>query len=135
MFLDDSKVTVEAPTVTGTTTIDSASYDMSGFAEIVFIVRLGSPAANNNIRVRQDVATGGAFADLQGTLVGSATLNQQMVSVSRPGKQFVKCRVTRGTTTTIDSIIAIQTRARNRPATQPATSIFETWVQPPEGTA
>jgi len=135
MLLDDTKITVEAPTVTGTTTIDSTAYDMAGFAEIVFIVRLGSPAANNNIRARQDVASGGAFADLQGTLVGSATLNQQMVSVSRPGKQFVRCRVTRGTTTTIDAIIVIQTRARTRPAVQPATAIFETWVGPPEGTA
>lgn len=135
MLLDDSVVTIEAPTVTGTTTIDSAAYDMSRFAEIIFIVRLGSPAANNNIRARQDVASGGAFNDLQGTLVGSATLNQLMVSVSRPGKQFVKCRVTRGTTTTIDSITVIQSRARTRPVVQPATAIFETWVAPPEGTA
>lgn len=135
MLLDDTKITVEAPTATGVTTIDSAAYDMAGFAEIVFIVRLGSPAANNDIRVRQDVATGGAYADLAGTKVTSATLNQQMVSVARPGKQFVKCRVTRGTTTTIDAIVVIQTRARTRPAVQPATAIFETWVAPAEGTA
>lgn len=136
MFLDDSKVTVEAPTATGTTTIDSAAYDMAGFDEICFIVRLGTPAANNNIRVQQDVVSGmGAAADLAGTLVNSPTLNQHMVVVRRSLEQFVRCRVTRGTSTTIDTIVAIQTRARKRPVTQPATSVNEQWVSPAEGTA
>lgn len=136
MFLDDNKVTVEAPTATGTTTIDSAAYDMAGYDEVCFIVRLGSPAANNNIRVQEDTVTGmGAAADLAGTLVNSATLNQHMVVVRRQPKQFVRCRVTRGTTTTIDSIIVIQTRGRKFPVTQPATSVFEQWNQPAEGSA
>jgi hypothetical protein len=136
MFLDDSKVTVEAPTATGTTTIDSAAYDTAGFDETCFIVRLGSPAANNNIRVQEDSVTGmGAAADLAGTLVSSATLNQHMVVVRRQPKQFVRCRVTRGTTTTIDSITVIQTRARRLPVTQPATAISEQWNTPAEGTA
>jgi hypothetical protein len=43
--------------------------------------------------------------------------------------------VTRGTTTTIDSIIVIQTRARKFPVTQPATSVAEQWIGPIEGTA
>lgn len=131
---DDFKITVEAPTAAGTSTIDSAAYDMAGFAAICFIVRLGTPAANNNIRVRQDVASGGSYADLAGTLVNDAVKNQHMVDITRPGKQFVKCRVTRGTSTTIDSLIAIQYRARTRPVVQP-TSIGEAWVSPAEGTA
>lgn len=133
-FLDSFKVTVEAPTVTGTSTIDSSAYDMSGYAGICFIVRLGSPAANNNIRARQDVATGGSYADLAGTLVNHATNNQHMVDIYKPGKQFVKCRVTRGTTTTIDSVTVIQYGSRVRPVTQP-TSVSEQWVSPAEGTA
>lgn len=134
MFLDDCKVTVEAPTVAGTTTIDSAAYDTAGFAGICFIVRLGTPAANNNIRARQDVASGGAYADLLGSLVNDAVKNQHMLDLYRTGKQFVKCRVTRGTSTTIDSIIVIQYRARTRPVVQP-TSISEAYVSPAEGTA
>jgi hypothetical protein len=135
MFLDDFKVTVEAPTATGTTTIDSAAYDMAGFSGICFVVRLGTPAANNNIRLRQDVASGGSYADLTGTLVNDAVKNQHMVGLERPGKQFIKCRVTRGTSTTIDSLVAIQYGARGtRPVTQ-ATSIAEQYVSPIEGTA
>jgi hypothetical protein len=43
--------------------------------------------------------------------------------------------VTRGTSSTIDAIIAIQYRARTHPITQPATAIFEQWHSPAEGTA
>lgn len=135
MFLDDCKVTAEAPTVAGTTTIDSAAYDMAGFDGICFIVRLGTPAANNNIRNQQSTTSGGAYNDLAGTLVNSATLNQHMLDLGRSGKQFIRCRVTRGTSTTIDGITVVQYRARKKPVTQPATAIFETWSQPAEGTA
>lgn len=134
MFLDDCKITAEAPTAAGTSTIDSAAYDMAGFAGICFIVRLGTPAANNNIRGRQDVATGGAYADLLNSLVNDAVKNQHMLDLYRPGKQFLKCRVTRGTSTTIDSLIVIQYRARTRPVVQP-TSVSEAYVSPAEGTA
>jgi len=135
MFVDDFKVTVEAPTATGTTAIDSAAYDMAGYQGICFIVRLGTPAANNNIRLRQDVATGGSYADLAGTLVNDAVKNQHVVDLFRPGKQFIKCRVTRGTTTTIDSIVVIQYNARGTKPVAAATSVVETFVSPAEGTA
>jgi hypothetical protein len=135
MFIDDFKITTEAPTAAGTSTIDSAAYDMAGFTDICFIVRLGSPAANNNIRARQSATSGGTYNDLQGTLVNDAVKNQHMLEIVRPGKQFVRCRVTRGTTTTIDSLIAIQYRARGlRPVVQPS-SVSESWVSPPEGLA
>lgn|SRR5678816_925908 len=135
MFTDDCKVTIEAPTATGTTTIDSAAYDTAGFDGICFIVRLGTPAANNNIRARQDVATGGSYADLAGTLVNDPTNAQHVLDITRPGKQFVKCRVTRGTSTTIDAIVVVQYKARRRPVTQPTASTTERWQGPAEGSA
>jgi hypothetical protein len=134
MLIDDMKITAEAPTAAGTSTIDSAAYDMAGFGGICFIVRLGTPAANNNIRGRQDVASGGAYADLAGTLVNDAVKNQHVLDLFNTGKQFIKCRVTRGTSTTIDSLVVIQYKARRRPVTQP-TSVVESYIQPAEGTA
>jgi len=135
MFLDNYKVTFEAPTAAGTTTIDSAAYDMKNFESILFIVRLGTPAANNNIRVQQDTASNmAAAADLAGTLVNSPTLNQHMVFIARPREQFVRCRVTRGTSTTIDGIVVLQVNPRNRPIVQP-TSVFEEYSAPAEGAA
>lgn len=135
-FLDNHKVTAEAPTATGTTTILSSAYDMGSYDGITFIVRLGSPAANNSIKVSQATSSGGSYADLTGTAVTHATNNQLMVSVYRPGKQFVKCNVVRGTTSTIDSLVAIQWKARGvKPVTQPTASTYEEWTAPAEGTA
>jgi hypothetical protein len=135
MFVDDYKITAEAPTAAGTTTIDSAAYDMGAYQGICFIVRLGTPAANNNIRGRQDVATGGTYADLASTLVNDAVKNQHVLEIFRPGKQFVKCRVTRGTSTTIDSLVVIQYNARGTKPVTAATSVVESYISPIEGTA
>lgn len=135
MFLDDNKVTSEAPTAAGTSTINSAAYDMTGFEEITFIVRLGTPNASNNIRAQQDIVTGmGSAADLTGSLVNDAVINQHMLTIRRPLEGFVRCRVTRGASTTIDSLVVIQSRSRKVPVTQP-TSISEQFSSPLEGTA
>lgn len=134
---EETKVTTYAPTVTGTTTIDTTSLDMAGWDGIVYIVRLGSPAVNNNIRVQQDIVTAmGAAADLIGTLVGNhATDNPLILDIRRPIEQFVRCRITRGTTTTIDTVVAIQYRGRTRPSVQPSGTQIERWASPIEGTA
>lgn len=135
-FSESCKITVDAPTVTGTTTIDSTALNMAGFDGVIWIVRLGSPASNNNIRAQQDTVVGmGGAADLQGTLVNSASNNVHMLDLKRPGKQFVRCRITRGTTTTIDCVIAIQYGAANVAVAQAAALTFEQWNAVPEGTA
>jgi len=134
MFLDDCKVTFEAPTAAGTSTIDSAAYDIANFDGICFVVRFGTPAANNNIRLRQDVATGGSYADLAGSLVNDAVKNTHILDLNRAGKQFIKCRITRGTSTTIDGLAVIQYRGRRLPVTQP-TSVAKQLIAPAEGTA
>lgn len=136
MFLHDHLVNVEAPTATGTSTIDTTSYDMAGYEEITFIVRLGTPNANNNIRAQQDtVQAMGSAADLTGTLVTGSSLNPNYLNVRRPKEQFVRCRITRAASTTIDSVVVVRSGARNRPVTQPATAAYEVWSEPAEGTA
>lgn len=132
---EEIRITASAPTATGTSTIDSAEVDMAGWDGVLFVVRLGSPAANNNIRAQQDTATGMASAaDLTGTLVNHASNNVHMLDILRPLERFVRCRVTRGTTTTIDTMVAIQYRGRSKPPTQP-TSVLEQFASPIEGTA
>lgn len=135
MLLEEVKITAEAPSVSSTTTIDSSAYDMAGFDGIMFVVRVGTTAANNDIRLRQSSATGGTYADLTGTKVVAGTNNQLMVDLFRPGKQFIKCQVQRGTATTIDALVALQYKGRTGPVTQPATSSAERWITPAEGTA
>lgn len=136
LLSDEIAITAEVPTVTGTTTIDSTPVDMSGFSGVLFICRLGSPAANNDIRAQQDVAVAmGAAADLTGTKVASGANNICVLELRQPLEQFVRCRVTRGTTTTIDSLITIRYGARSLPVAVPAAVSFESWTAPAEGTA
>jgi hypothetical protein len=136
-LLDDVKITTAAPTATGTTTITSSAIDMSGFEGALFICRLGSPATNNNIRIKQCDTTGGTYADLTGTLVGNnATDNPLIVEINRPLEGFLKWEVTRGTTTTIDAVTVIQYGAKGvRPVTQPSGTQSEKYYHPAEGTA
>lgn len=136
MLIDDIKVTTVASVATGTSTITGTALDMSGFDGALFIIRLGSPATNNNIRVSQCDTSGGTYADLLGTLVGNhATDNPLIVDVYRPREQFLKYVVTRGTTTTIDIVTIIQYTSRSRPVTQPSGTQTEKFYNPAEGTA
>src|SRR5574338_95219 len=98
----DVKITTVAPVATGTSTITSTAIDMTGFDGALFIVRLGSPATNNSVKIQQCDTSGGSYADLTGTSVGShATDNPLIVDIFRPKETFLKYVVTRGTTTTI----------------------------------
>lgn len=130
------KITTVAPVTTATTTVDGAALDMAGWDGAVFIVRLGSPATNNNLRIRQCDTTGGTYADLEGTLVGNhATDNPLIVDVFRPREQFLKYQITRGTTSTVDIVTIIQYKGRTKGQSQPSGTQIERWASPAEGTA
>ena len=133
----DVLVTTVAPVATGTSTITSSAIDMAGYDGALFIVRLGSPATNNSLKIQQCDTTGGSYADLLGTSVGShATDNPLVVDVFRPREQFLKYVVTRGTTSTIDIVTIIQ-YGRNgmKPVSQPSGTQIEYFAEPAEGTA
>ena len=133
---EEVKVTTFASVATGTSTITGTALDMSGYDGALFIVRLGTPAANNNIRVSQCDTVGGSYAENIGTLVGNhATDTPLILDVRRPAEQFLKYIVTRGTTTTIDIVTIIQYRSRVRPVTQLAGTQIERHSSPIEGTA
>jgi hypothetical protein len=133
---EEVKITTVAPTATGTSTITGSAIDMAGWDGALLLVRLGSPATNNNIRWTQCDTTGGSYADLEGTLVGNhATDNPLIVDLKRPREQFLKYVITRGTTTTIDAVTVIQYRGRNKAVTQPSGTQIERYTFPAEGTA
>jgi hypothetical protein len=135
-FSDECKVSTFAAVATGTSTItQTTGLDMAGFDGALFLVRLGSPATDNNIRILQCDTVGGSYAEIAGTLVGNhATDNPLICDVLQPREQFLKYEVTRGTTTTIDSIVVVQYRARTRPVTQASGTQIERHYSPAEGT-
>lgn len=136
-FLSDNvKITVNGPTSAGTSAIDSTTLDMAGFEGVIWIVRLGTAAADNNIRAQQDTVSGmGSAADLAGTLVNSASNNVHVLDLQRPLERYVRCRVTRGTSTTIDTVVALQYKARSLAVAQAAAITLEQHSSPVEGTA
>ena len=140
MFLDDNKVTeVVSATATGTTTISGAVVDMQGYDEVTFICSLGTAAADNGIKVQQGTdATVTDAADLLGSSVLCNGTGKVLVqSIVRPRERYVRPQVVRGTTTTINSVIAIRSRCRRGPQTNTVTNALasETNVSPAEGTA
>jgi hypothetical protein len=134
---DDLKITTFAPTAAGTSTItQTTGLDMAGFSGVVYVVRLGTPNATNTLKAQQCDTVGGTYADLTATAVGSGTDGPLILDVARASKQFVKYVITRsGASTTIDTLVAIQYGARNRPVTQEARTQVEKYVGPVEGTA
>jgi hypothetical protein len=133
---DNIKVTVDNATAAGTSAIDSTSIDMTGFDGVLFIVKLGTAAANNTAKAQEDTVTGfGTVQDLAGSLTAAGVTNKVlMIDIERPTKQWVRVEVARGTSTTIDSILAIQYKARSLPITQLLTTIKQLH-EPAEGTA
>jgi uncharacterized membrane-anchored protein len=132
----DWKVTTVAPVAAGTSTITGTALDMAGFEGAMFIVRLGTPATNNSLHLTQCDTSGGSYAAILGTSVGShATDTPLIVDIYRPKEQYLKYVVTRGTSSTIDIVAIIQYGAGNRPTSQPSGTQIEHFYDTAEGTA
>ena len=139
-LLADCKITkVSGAVAAGTSSVNSSEIDMTGFEGVVFIGQYGTSAADNGLKAQQDTATGMASAaDLEGTSVlldGTETLS--IVQVHKPREQFVRAVAVRGTSSTLDSIIAIQYGPRTAAVDNNASTdnAAESHVSPAEGTA
>lgn len=128
-------IDASAPIATGTTDQFSSIVDTSGADGVMFVARLGSPAANNILSAQQNsLNQAGGMADLASSGQAAGSSNLVVCEVSRPQKRYVRARVQRGTTTTIDSIMAFKYNIIKQPATQPASTVGKAVVAPAEGT-
>lgn len=123
----------------GTTDVESSILDMSGYEGVMFFTSFGTAATDNYLKVQQDDANGaGGMADLAGTKVASGSSDEDVwVDVYRPGKRYVRCIAVVDTSSTVESIWAIQYGARELPVdnTTTGTIIGEQHESPAEGTA
>lgn len=125
-------------TTAGTDAINSTAVDMSGYEGVLFVTSVGTANAGNYINAKQCDTYDGTYADLEGTKVTSGTSDEDLwVDVYRPQERYVKCYVTRGASTTCESIWAIQYGARKAPVdnTTSGTIAGELHASPAEGTA
>ncbi len=119
-----------------TTDVTSASVDMTGYRGVMFLTSYGTAAADNLMHVEQS-ADDSSFADLTGTELGVSTSDEdQWVDVHTPGDRYVRVVAERGTSSTLESIWALQYNPVNIPVdnTTAGTVHGEAHVAPIEGT-
>jgi hypothetical protein len=122
-------------TAAGTSTVNATGVDMAGYEGVIFITSFGTAAADNSINAQQSTDNS-SFADLAGTSVVSGTSDEDVwVDIYRPLERYVRIEAIRTTSSTLESIWAIQYGARKQPVdnTTSGTIIGEAHVSPAEG--
>ena len=128
---------VQDHTGAATTAVNSTSVDMAGYEGVIFITSFGTAAADNTAEVSQS-ADNSSFSDLAASQVASGTSDEDVwIDVYRPSDRYVRLEVARGTSSTLESIWAIQYGAKSQPVdnTTSGTIVGELHIAPAEGTA
>ncbi len=146
-LIDEVKVS-QAVTVTagaaGTTDINGATLDMSGFEGVLMVVRMGAitSGAVTSIKAQQDSASGmGSAADLADSAITIADDDDEktfIIPVHKPRERYVRLVVDRGTqNAVVSSAEYIQYGAATLPVTQGSNVTVNTdiAISPAEGTA
>ncbi len=131
-LLRDSVITVVSPAaVAGTTDIDSARVDMTGFDSVMFIAVLGDVLITSALTLvaKSNAAdsTSSSTTEKTGTIIASAGAtsedsNAMIVDLHRPTLRYAYCTLIIDTANAVvDCIIAIQYNAKSVPTTQGAT--------------
>lgn len=133
-------VKVADHTAAGTTTINSASVNLTGYKGVLFLTSFGTANAGNLVSVSQssDDGSSDGFSDLAGTSVTSGSSDEDVwVDVYLPSKTYVRLDVTRGASTTCESIWALMYGGATQPETNATTGTItgEVHAAPTEGTA
>lgn len=128
-----------ATTATGTTAVNGATIDTAGYEGVMFVVKLGTAAANNTIKLQSGAESDlSDAADLAGTSVGVGASDEIVwAQIIRPLERYVRVVVSRGTSTTVDWGVALLFGGRSFPQdnTTAGTIHGEAHESPAEGTA
>ncbi len=129
-----------ATTAAGTSAINGDEADMANYEGVFFVIKFGTPAADNTIKAQEDDVTGMAGAvDLAGTLVALGGASDEIVwlDIYKPLKRFLRMVALRGTSTTIDWGLAIRYGGKKGPQINAivGTIAGELHVSPLAGTA
>ena len=132
-------VKVKDHTAAGTSDVTSDIIDTAGFDSVVFLTSVSTANATNSFKVQQNTAnqtTG--MADLAGSSVSSGTSDEDLlIEVAKPQERYLQVVVSRGASTTCESIWAILYHGQTNLAANivSGTSIAEQSQVPDEGTA
>lgn len=115
MITEDCKFDWVAPyTAAGTSTVTSSSVDMTGYDAVCFLAMYGTAAADNLIHAETS-PDDSTFTDITGSEPNDAgaSSERQFVDVVRPAARYVRCLAVRGTSSTLENIIAIRYNTRS----------------------
>lgn len=134
------KITLaKAAQTAATDAVTSDTIDMSGYEGVMFLTRFGTANAGNLVKAQQDTDSAmGTAADLEGTSVSSGTSDEGIyLDIYKPQERYVRLYVTRGASSTLGEIWAIQYGNRVAPQTHAVSGTLtgETHISPDEGTA
>lgn len=139
-FLNKSKlIKVKDHTAAGTSDVTTDIVDTAGFQGVVFLTSFSTANATNTIKVQQHTAnqtTG--MADLASTSVTSGSSDEDViVEIHKPQERYVQAVVSRGASTTCESIWALLYDGPGGVSvnTTSGTQVAELHVTPAEGTA
>lgn len=124
-------------TAAGTSAVNSTAVDMAGYEGVVFLTSFGTAASGNTLEAAQS-SDNSSFSDLADTSVTSGTTDEDVwIEIYRPQERYVRVEAARGTSSTLESIWAIQYGGRSLAVdnTTSGTIIGEFHQEPSEGTA
>ena len=112
---DNVKITkVKDHSTAGTSTVESDEIDMLGYDGVLFVTSFGTPATNNIATVEHGAVSGTVAASVALKTSGSSD-EEVLVDVQHPIFRYVRLSVARGTSSTLESIYAIQYKGRSLP--------------------
>lgn len=133
------KITKVSATASGATSdVNGTVVDMQGYAGVMFIVSLGTAAADNGVKAQQGEQSNlSDAADLAGTQVLSdGTQTDLVLDLYRPLKRYVRAVAVRGTSSTLEAMWAVQYAGSHKPDINvTAAQAAELHISPDEGTA
>jgi hypothetical protein len=98
-----------------TTSVTSSELDMAGFDAVLFLTAFGTAAANNLITMHQSAASAGEAASAALIASDASSTEEVLLDVFvHPTYRYVKLVATRGTSSTMEAMWAIQYGARTK---------------------
>jgi hypothetical protein len=126
-----------ATTTAGTSEVDGTSIDMQGYEGVLFVAKFGTAASGNTLQAQQSDASGSGMADLEGTLVTVGASDELVyLDLVNPAKRYVRIQAQRGTSSTLDWVVAIKYGAHKMPVDNDVAGTIagEVSIAPAEGT-
>uniref|UniRef100_A0A6M3J6Z5 Uncharacterized protein n=1 Tax=viral metagenome TaxID=1070528 RepID=A0A6M3J6Z5_9ZZZZ len=96
-----------------TDAVTSSELDMQDYDAVTFLGSFGTAATNNTLTLYHSATSGAEVASSAVTTPASSD-EDQVLDVQHPIYRYVKCVATRGTSSTLEYLVAIRYKSRSK---------------------